>query len=121
MVKLRNLKSHWQIWIEIIFSIKRDNRLNVGIESLPKEDCLIYDFLAEKWECSRLSGTDRADMGVRWSVEVLFIFTAAKDFGFAIEFEVDFESDGDEVVGHFNEFGRSKKTEVNLKFVKLYI
>jgi hypothetical protein len=38
-------------------------------------------------------------VGVGLSVKVLFIFATAKDFGFAVEFEVDFKSNSGEV-GH---------------------
>jgi hypothetical protein len=101
VIKLRNLKSHRQIRIEIVFPIKRAKRLNIGIDSVSKKDCLIYDFLTEKRKCSRLSGADGTDVGVGRSVEVLLVFTATEDFSLAVELEVDFKSDSDEVVGHF--------------------
>jgi hypothetical protein len=100
VVKLGNLEAHRQIGIEIIFPIKSTKILNLCIESLPEEDCLVYDFLREQRQSSRLTSTDGTDVVVGWGVEVLFVLATAKDFGGSVEFEVDFESDGDEVVGH---------------------
>jgi hypothetical protein len=37
-----------------------------------------------------LSGADRANVGVGLSVKVLLVFAAAKDFGYTVEFKVDF-------------------------------
>ena len=90
---LRNLKSFWNVWIEIVLAVEL-GELSGDFPAYCQADAnnALDSFFVRYWNSTWVRHTHRTDVCVRF-LFVGVVLTAAKHFAVCLQFGVDFESD----------------------------
>lgn len=89
MVELRYLVSHRQVRIEIRFPVESRNIIDGALQCLAQDERFLQYFFAQGRKRSRLSGADRADVGVRHEIiKILFVLALAEHLVDAFQLDV---------------------------------
>ena len=95
---LRDLVCLRQVRIEVVFSVLFAHAVDLAVHCVSHLDRILHNLFIQGRKCSRHTHADRADLAVDFQTERIAAVTV--NFGFCIQFSVDFQSNDHFIIFH---------------------